>query len=202
MAQAKRGAKKASTKDGAPVVASGGALRETHKTKDGAVIPKGAQTGSSTATGQAIAEEERKPIKGKERGSTQKIEGAPKTGDLGIKGASVKPQGMQKEPAVYVTNGTVEPLTIGTPSGPQPVASVAATPEAAKKLIDERREQQKHELRTTGKRLTDAQVARMTRHELHAVAHDRGYDIGEAGSRVTRASFLRAQDEDTQLEDE
>jgi hypothetical protein len=51
-----------------------------------------------------------------------------------------------------------------------------------------------------GTRLTDAQIDKLSRAELAAIATDRGYRLNVAGARVTREAFRAEQKKDTNLD--
>lgn len=51
-------------------------------------------------------------------------------------------------------------------------------------------------------KLSDDLIDTIHKHELHAVAFDRGYAIGEGGTRVLRERFRKAQAEDELIEGE
>lgn len=160
-------------------------------------VPTTRQTGPETATGQQIAWDngEQEVPKGDERGSQLEIEGGEPTPT--IEGGD-KPRGLQAEPALFVSNGQVAHDMVPSPTGLQPIAAVAATPEEAKKKIDERVEQHQQYINRTqnkDKVLDEATVGRLGKAELRAIALQRGYDVPEAGTRAIRANFLRAQGE-------
>lgn len=90
---------------------------------------------------------------------------------------------------------------IGTPSGPVPISAVTGDPAQGAQMIQERLDADEKEILKTGyARLSRAKVESMTGAELRAVASDRGYDVGQAGNRQTRARFLRLQGEDKNFE--
>jgi hypothetical protein len=162
-----------------------------------------AQTGTGTATGQEArrrAGDEEVP-KGKERGSTVKSSTpVPKADYLGEGQA---PIGRQKEEAIFVANGQIDPSFVASPSGPIPVSAVTSTPEEAEKRIEQQKKSiaESNKPFTRGRRLSDEEISRMNGAELRAVAHDRGYDVSpNAGTRGTRAAFADAQKKDKNLE--
>lgn len=158
-------------------------------TPEGALIPRGAAIGSNTATGQALHESERE---------RPENEGSP----LG------EPEGAfnifedhensdeQTAPARYAVNGQVENGMVPSNYGPVPVAAVARDADHAKELLDQHNENLRKQILRPRTKLTEAQISRASKQELRAIGISRGYDIPEAGSRVTREAFLRAQDED------
>jgi hypothetical protein len=161
-------------------------------------VPATRQTSVASATGQQIAWENKEieVPKGKERGSQLKVEGGEPKPTL--EGGD-KPRGLQAESALFVSNGQVPHDMVPSPTGLQPVAAVAATPEDAKKRIDQRvEEHEKYINRTQQDRdriLDEATVGRLGKTELRAIALQRGYDVPEAGTRAIRANFIRAQKE-------
>jgi hypothetical protein len=147
---------------------------------------------------QNLGEAER--VKGKERGSTVPIAGGVPKGDW----QSPKAVGAQKEPAKWATNGSVPVNSIPSPSGPVPVGAVAMTAEEGEKVVEAYEEGARGAFASAATtRLSEEQVARMSGAELRAVAHQRGYDLELAGTRVTRTRFLKLQEkaEDEELED-
>ena len=162
------------------------------KTAAGSVLPRGAVMSPLTATGQALHEETKEIPQGEDRGSKLEIDGDIKPDSEG----GGEPQGLQAEPARFAVNGSVPPNTVPSPSGPVPIAAVAATPEDAQKRLEEHQKVIESQFKNSVEKLSEAKIGRMSRSELQAVAFDRGYDIPQAGSRVTRTAFKRAQDQD------
>lgn len=199
----KTGAKKSSAKGKrASETPSGpteiGSLRKPLETSGGAVLPKGAAGGSGTATGTERINDTKGIPTGKDAGSTREIAGGNPVPDDQLKGT--KPKGLQAEPAVWALNGSLEPNTVSSPSGP--VVAQGATQEEVDKKLSDHRENVKAQIRPSHRKLTEEHLSRMTRAEVSAVARDRGYQIPDAGHRVSRAAFLRAQDEDEYAVDE
>lgn len=161
--------------------------------KDGTVLPKGAAMGTETATGQALVNEVKEIPQGADRGSTREIDGGAPESDLN---GGAEPRGKQTEPAIWTKNGSIPPGTVPSPSGPMPVAAVVATQEEADKKLEEHKSLIESQFKNTSVRLSEETIGRMSRPELAAVAHDRGYDMPEAGARVSRTAFKRAQDDD------
>lgn len=163
-----------------------------------AILQK-SSAGQGTAIGVIRANAEGKETpSGEARGSTVPIVGTFESGDA-WEGA--KPQGAQAQPAILATNGTVPVNMIGTPSGPVPISAVTGDPAQGAKMIQERLDADEKEILKTGyAKLSRAKVASMNAAGLRAVASDRGYDVGQAGNRQTRARFLRAQAEDKNFE--
>lgn len=194
MTTGKKGGRKAAAKEShtRPGNVSSGPVT----TPAGSTLPKGAQTGTSTATGQAMAEHKKEIPKGKEGGNKAKIVGAPTTGDLGIKSPAFKPQGLQAEPAQFAVNGSIEAGMLPSNSGPVPAAALHNTAEAAEKALADHKDTVEKQIKHSYEKLSHAKISRMSRAELQSVGHDRGYDIPQNGARVTRAAFVRMQDED------
>lgn len=159
-------------------------------------VPPTRQGGPGSATGQAVRQAlglEEIP-KGKDRGAPD----APKVGEP----LKAKPQGLQKEQALFTSNGEVDLRLVPTASGPQ--SAPAATHAEGEKRIQERRDahQDYIEARSTqrDKRLSEATISRLGHAELRAIASQRGYkDIPEHGNRTTRTWFARQQEEDEAL---
>lgn len=142
--------------------------------------------------------EEAEIPQGEDRGSKLPIAGEFKEGDA-WEGA--EPQGAQAQPAIITTNGTVPVNMIGTPSGPVPISAVESDPVRGAELIQERLDADEKEILRTGyARLSRAKIASMSANELRAVASDRGYDIGQAGNRLSRQRFIKAQQDDKNFE--
>jgi hypothetical protein len=159
-------------------------------------VPPTRQSSPFSATGQAVMQAEglEHIPKGKDRGAP----GAPDMGDP----LKAKPRGLQKEKAIFTSNGEVDTRLAPTPSGPQP--AVAATHEEGEKQIKERRDahQQFIETRSSqrAKRLSEATISRLNHAELRAIASQRGYqDIPEHGNRTTRTWFAEQQKQDKLL---
>ncbi len=162
-----------------------------------AILQK-SSAGIGTAIGQLKIEKTREPIEGDDRGSKVPIVGTFDKGDA-IEGA--EPQGAQTLPSIITVNGTVPVNMIGTPSGPVPVSAVESDPAKGAQLIQERLDADEKEILRTGyAKLSRSKVESMGGADLRAVASDRGYDVGQAGNRQTRARFLRLQAEDKNFE--
>ena len=162
-----------------------------------------AAEGTGTATGQEAARRDgkEKVPKGKARGSTVKsVAPVQKAGDY--VGKPHKPIGAQKEPAVFVGNGAVDPNMVASPSGPVPISAVVTTPEEGEKRRKAQLETIETGLaRSRAKRLDEKLINSMSAAELRAVANDRGYEISStAGRRGTRAAFIQLQKDDKTLE--
>lgn len=163
-------------------------------------VPPTRATGAETATGMQIRAKSGQDIpKGKEAGSQVPIEGGDPTPDHE---GPQKPRGLQAEPALFVSNGSVPHQAIASPSGLQGPGAVLGSPEEAKRMVDARVEEHKAfvERSVSTKRLDEATISRLGRAELAAIGLQRGYDIPEAGARATRAAFARGQDTDNTIE--
>jgi len=178
--------------------------------KKGSAAPTGAQANLGTtaadvrpsATAQREAEESAIP-RGKERGSQLEIAGGEPQPDFAGP-TPRKPTGLQAEEALFTTNGTVPGGMVGSPTGPVPVAAVAASPEQAEELLEQREKALKREGRRSALEveLTDEEIDRMSGAELRSVALARGYrDFPEAGTRASREAFRTAQEEDERLQE-
>jgi hypothetical protein len=164
-------------------------------------VPPTTQRGAESATGTAIAEAGRtdRP-EGEDRGSRVPIEGGQPPADALEIHPNTEKQG---EPARFTSNGQLEANTVGSPTGPVPVSTVASTPEEAKKIIEKRdRDHDEYVKQRKGNRkLSDQEIATLGRAELSAIASHRGYEIRQGGTTTTRAEFQRAQEKDEHLVD-
>jgi hypothetical protein len=100
--------------------------------------------------------------------------------------------------ATFLQSGQLEHNSLPSNQGPVP-ASVTGSTEAAaqgKAHAEDVKAQQKFLYDT----IDEAAVNRMGRSELTAHAEQRGYDIGQGGTRVLRARFLEKQKEDKNVE--
>lgn len=175
--------------------------RSSRKNADVAQVPPTRQDGPQSATGMAIrdAAGEKEIPQGEDRGSKLEIVGDVKPDAEG----GSPPQGAQAEPARYTSNGQIPHDTVPSPYGAVPVGALAVTPEDAQKRVEEAKAT--HEAfiaeRSGQKRVPPETVRRLGRAELQAIAHRRGYDMEEVGTRRTRELFLKLQDEDKDLEE-
>lgn len=163
-------------------------------------VPPTRATGAESATGMQIRAASGQEIpKGKEAGSQVPIDGGDPTPDH--KGPQ-KARGLQAEPALFVSNGSIPHQAVASPSGLVGPAAVASTPEEAKSMVDARVEEHTAfvERTVTNKHLDEPTLARLGRAELAAIGTQRGYDMPEAGTRATRAAFARGQDADKTIE--
>lgn len=163
-------------------------------------VPPTRAVGSETATGLQIAHErgEQTVPKGAERGSQVEIEGGDPTPDAE---GPQKPRGLQAEPALFVSNGSVSSTDVASPSGLQPIGAVASTVEEGRKLVETKKADHAAFVNRSvrAEALDEVQVNTLGRAELRALGEQRGYDMPDAGTRATRAAFLAGQDADTSL---
>jgi hypothetical protein len=158
-------------------------------------VPATRQTGPETATGLQMAFEagDQEVPRGDERGAPNPPDEVDPDG---------KPQGLQAESALFVSNGSVPHDVVATPTGPQPVGAVAGSAEDAQKMIDQRVEDHERYVRRTqptDRFLDKATVGRLGKPELRAIGIQRGYDMPEAGTRSIRTAFLTQQADDENL---
>lgn len=158
-------------------------------------VPQTTQTGGASATGAAIEAKTKEVPQGEDRGSKAPIVGVPQADTV-----KPKPQGAQAQPAQFTSNGQIPHGFVASPAGAVPASLVAKSPEHAKELTDAAIEQHKKALSNTDRALSEAEVSRMSRAELVAVAAQRGYNVPQAGSRVTREAFLFAQKNDPKFQ--
>jgi hypothetical protein len=147
----------------------------------------GVAPGANTAAGVAISEAR--------RDDAGTHFGEEPAGDIPESNES-GPVGDQLKPAVFTPGGSLPNAQVATPTGLVP-ASVVGDDKVAAKIVEER----DASARTMGRRpahrtIDDATLDSMTRASIRAVAFDRGYDIGEGGSRVMRERFKEAQRND------
>lgn len=161
---------------------------------------------TTTATGQAksyFSGEEQERIDSLDsRGSQVEIAGTAKADFAAVEGA--QPEGLQAEQAIFVVNGTVDPNTVASPTGPVPMSAVTSDFKRAQQLKETQLKTFSQNRSMRGIRpIEEDRVNTMTAAELRAVANDRGYDLGnQAGARATRMRFLRAQSKDENLQEE
>jgi len=96
--------------------------------------------------------------------------------------------------ATFLQSGQLEHGSLPSNQGPVP-ASVAGVDNAAD-LGKAHAESVKKQQKSLYEAFTEEQVNRMGRAEVLAHAQQRGYNLGEAGTRVLRARLLEAQDKD------
>lgn len=100
--------------------------------------------------------------------------------------------------ATFLINGQLEAGSLPSNQGPVP-ASVSGQDNAAALGVSHA-ESVKQQQKLLYEPFTEAQVNNMGRAEVRAHAEQRGYDIGEAGTRVLRARLLDKQKEDKNLQ--
>lgn len=189
-----------------PEVPDAGATLPTQSEEDRQAELDRSGAAQTTATGQAksfLSGDEQKRIESLEsRGSQVEIAGTPKADFAAAEGA--QPEGLQAEQATFVANGTVDPNTVASPSGPVPMSAVTNNPQRAQQLKEAQlRTFSENRNRRGNQPIEEGRVNSMTAAELRAVANDRGYDLGNiAGARATRARFLRAQQKDETLQEQ
>lgn len=158
-----------------------------------------AATGTGTATGQALRDASNAPEipEGDDRGSKVPIEGGAHIKPDAVKPGQ-KPHSLQAEPAIFVSNGSIDPDTVATPGGPVPAGATGQTQEQVEQHREDVREMLSKSATHEGfKRIPRATIDKATGAELRAAAADRGWDLGdEAGNRVTRARFIAKQNEE------
>lgn len=169
----------------------------------------GVSTGGLTASGHAAAQldeensDEKRISELESRGSTTPIaEGDSLVADY-AGNDSQKPVGLMAEKASFVKNGSLPAGQLPTPTGLMPASALATSPEDANKRLEEHVKTLNGRSRTLEyQKLSRAQIDAMSGAELRAVAHDRGYDLGDqAGNRATRKRFIEAQNRDESLKD-
>jgi hypothetical protein len=91
-----------------------------------------------------------------------------------------------------VLNGSVDPRTVGSPSGPVPVSTVASDTKTADAKLEERRRSvgaARKGIAFEYEELSEEQLGRMSAAEIRAVGQTRGYEIPDiAGRRVATPS--------------
>lgn len=163
----------------------------------GAGVPPTRQGSVFSATGQAVARELGAEQPPEDRGAPDAPEAEP---DF-MEGA--EPKGLQAEPARFVSNGSLEPNMVASPSGPIPASSVTATREDAEQRVEDHLAEHDRFVQqrsSQAKRLSQATIDRVGGAELRAIARQRGYDIVEGGNRTTRRAFAAAQNDDETLQ--
>jgi hypothetical protein len=167
---------------------------QPEKVRDAALASS--HPGTRTATGQALenlsgAETER--IEGLEsRGSTQPIAGGDELKADFPPHEGAQPVGLQAQPAHFVTNGTVDPTMVASPTGLVPVSAVETTVQGAMNRLQAHADAR--DTANSGTRkvedLTEEEINRLDGGTLRAIASDQGWDIGENGTRTARRRFL------------
>jgi hypothetical protein len=165
-----------------------------------AQVPPTRQTGSETATGQALeagSEDQTVPT-GEDRGSKTVPEGGWPKPDV----EAPAPQGAQLEPARFTSNGQLPHNQVPTPTGSVPVGATGLSADDARAKMEELH--QAHDdyvaRKGTRQRLSHATIQRLHSPELRAIAEARGYNLGEGGGeRSIRQAFIEEQDADPEL---
>lgn len=171
--------------------------------EDLTTVPAQAPAGLESATGVALRQQagEEEIPKGAARGA--EVDSETKKLKPDAAGGN-KPTGLQKEPAHWVLNGSVDPRTVGSPSGPVAVAAVATSPEQADELIAARNESlaaSRKKGAFTYEEITEEQLTKMSAAEIRSIGSNRGYEVSDvAGRRVAMRQFLDAQNDDETLE--
>lgn len=107
----------------------------------------------------------------------------------------------QTKPALFTSNGSLPYGHVPSPGGPVPVA-VHTNPGAQQAGVDAMVEGAIRGPRMR-RRVTQDHLDVMSKAEIRAVAHDRGYDVGTASGRgVLKSKFLEHQDKDQSVEEE
>jgi hypothetical protein len=90
---------------------------------------------TQTATGAAAKQhsDDEDPNQIDSHPKDHEVEGDPKPDYAGKPG---KNAGLQKEEAIYTVNGTTDPMTVPSPSGPQPVGAVTSTKDEAEQALE------------------------------------------------------------------
>jgi hypothetical protein len=167
-------------------------------------VPPTTQSGPLSATGQAVRQalgQEEVP-KGKERGAPQSQGQKDAKPDLIGKGG--KPTGLQKEKAIFSSNGEIPSDMVASPSGLVPMHTAAGGDEdKMQQMVEDRRDEHERYVERRSvmrtKRLSNATIDRLGHAELRAIGEQRGYTLPVAGARSTRAAFARAQEGDKEL---
>jgi hypothetical protein len=165
-----------------------------------------APQGDGTATGVALQDlrgEHDERLKDLPGGSEQPIEGGDQIKPDYPPMKAAKPVGMQAEPAIYTSNGTLPVGHVPSPSGLVPAAAQGLTGKAAVDAVDNSlKSLADHAGRISSNTpLSDSKIESISAAELRAIGHTRGYDLGEyAGARTTRRRFREAQKNDKGLD--
>lgn len=168
-------------------------------------VPPTRATGAESATGTAIAEARRDDVpQGEDRGSKVAIEGGEPQPDYLDDGTTNK---NPEEPAVFSSNGQILPGTAPSPSGPVSVSATGANAlggaEAGVKAPDSPSIQAQKDFNaqraaaqeeSKADVLDEQTISRLSKTDLRAIGHQRGYDMPDTGgTRTMRAAFLAGQ---------
>lgn len=106
-------------------------------------------------------------------------------------------QGGQAQPAIVTPNGTLPLGMVGSPSGPVPVGALGLPPhEANRRMREAVGASGRPAVHEGFQRVPRSTIENASAASLRSAAEDRGYDLGpEAGARVTRARFIKAQND-------
>lgn len=161
--------------------------------------PKGLGTATGVEHERLFGDQEDRIKNLESRGSTVPIAGGDEIKADFAASESAAPVGAQAQPANWTSNGVLPPNMVASPSGPVPVSSVTSSIEEAQKRSEENlKSHEDFVLRSGGEKLSRDRIEGLQAADLRAIAHDRGYDLGEyAGNRVTRRRFIEAQDGET-----
>ncbi len=159
-----------------------------------ASVPLTNATSTGSATGAQLAAASKQIPTGDDRGSKVPIKGDPKDS---------APQGAQAEPARFGTNGSLPHRTVGSPSGPVPVGALKGSKESVEAAAEANlaaHDAFVAERNARDRRLTDAEINRVSAAELRAIGAQRGYKLSDyAGVRVVRTQFTDLQAKDGNL---
>lgn len=118
-------------------------------------------------------------------------------GDTALKPA--KNSEAQTRPALMTSSGSIPDGNVPSSQGLVPVSATTTNPEEAADASEAQRASviKQHKLIKSGlPELSDEEINRSSNAAIRAYAQDRGYDIGEGGTRVLRAKFKIAQSKD------
>lgn len=160
-----------------------------------ALLTRGVRPSGNTAAGLAASPE---PAPKAERETAKEPADAEDLGSILEAGSNSEAQGAA---AAFTPSGSLPYAHVPSPTGPMP-ASVSGTPEAAQTGVDAMVEATLP--RTSARRrLSDEDIAGLTKPELRAIAYDRGYDTeGTFGRSGLIRKFQAAQEEDKSLVDD
>lgn len=166
---------------------------------------------NSAAGGESAIGNERKRLQQEE--DDEKFDG-PGGSELPIAGGDPEPEspqheapaprGAQAQPSNLTTNGSLPVNMVASPSGLVPVSAVTSDPHEAARLVKANLDMtEKAVLKSGADKLSRSKIESMTAGDLRAVAHDRGYDIGEGGgTRTVRRKFIALQQADDDAADD
>lgn len=159
-------------------------------------VPSGDGSAAGKERGRLFDNTDKDIPQGEDQGSKVPIVG----GDL-IKPEGDGPQapfGNQAKPALITPSGTLPLGMVATPGGLVPVGAVTDSHQKANEILQAQLDS--HAGRGTVHegfaRIPRSQIEQSNSASLRAAAKDRGWDIGEAGARVSRARFITKQNEE------